>query len=354
MVLYHIVIDRFAVDDNSVGEVCFKGGNLKGILSAIDYIQSLGAEGIMLTPFYKTDAYHGYHITDYEQVDPHFGSWYDVRQLVDEMHLRGMKIVADFVANHCHEKNHLYTDGKHRDWFRYNKDGNVKGFAGFRFLPMLDTDNPAVREYLTERALELCRLGFDAIRLDHATGPSYGFWRYFRNRIKQQFPKVQLIGEVWGEMDFKPSCRLRYLFNILRYSTQEARQMEYIGILDGILDFSYQQMLCDAAHNAASIINNRKLSKKVKSHFKRYPKNYELWLFLDNHDLNRFLFECGQNKELLHEGIEFSKKCKKPLLMYYGTELEFTNDKDIFDGTPYADERVRPCFGRSFNSSAFP
>lgn len=339
------MIDRFAVNDRNVGEVCFKGGSLKGILSALDYIQGLGAEGIMLTPFYKTDAYHGYHITDYEQVDPHFGTWDDVRRLVDEVHRRGMKIVADFVANHCHEKNRLFTDGRHRDWFRYYKDGSVKGFAGLGFLPMFDTDNPDVREYLTERALELCRLKFDAIRLDHATGPSYDFWKYFRNRIKKEFPDVLLIGEVWGEMDFRPRCRLRYWLNRLRYSAQEARQMEYRGVFDGVLDFAYQHLLCEAAHHDASIINNGRLRRKVQSHFSRYPADFRLWLFLDNHDLNRFLFECGQNKSLLHEGVEFSRQLNRTYLMYYGTEREFTNEKDIFDGTPYADERVRQVLG---------
>ncbi|MDO4310915.1 MAG: alpha-amylase family glycosyl hydrolase [Prevotella sp.] len=341
--LYHILIDRFAVDDNNAGEVCFKGGNLKGILSALDYIQGLGVVGIILTPFYETDAYHGYHITDYKQVDPHFGTWDDVRRLVNEVHRRGMTIAADFVANHCHEKNRLYADGKHHDWFKYNKDGSVKGFAGLGFLPMFNTDNSEVRDYLTERGLKLCRLGFDAIRLDHATGPSYAFWRYFHNRIKEPFPNVQLIGEVWGEMDFKPRCRLRYWLNCLRYSAQEARQLEYIGIFDGVLDFCYQHLLCEAAHSDASIINNRILYKKVKSHFNRYPSNFNLWLFLDNHDLNRFLFECGQNRILLHEGIEFSKRFNMPYILFYGTEKEITNDKDIFDGTPYSDERVRPC-----------
>lgn len=343
IMIYHIIIDRFAVNDNNVEEICFKGGNLKGILSALDYMQGLGADGIMLTPFYKTDAYHGYHITDYKQVDPHFGTWDDVRLLVDEVHRRGMTIVADFVANHCHEKNLLYADGRHRSWFRYNKDGSVKGFAGFGFLPMFDTDNPEVRDYLTERGLELCRLGFDAIRLDHATGPSYAFWQHFSNQIKKQFPNVQLIGEVWGKMDFKPRCLLRYWWHRLRYSAQEARQLEYIKVFDGVLDFSYQHLLCEGAHNDASIANNHRLYKKVESHFKRYPKDFKLWLFLDNHDLNRFLFECGQNKDLLREGIEFSKQFNRTYIMYYGTEREFTNDKDIFDGTPYADERVRPC-----------
>lgn len=343
MMLYHILIDRFGISDHSVGKICFKGGNLRGILSKLDYIQELGADGIMLTPFYKTDAYHGYHITDYEQIDPHFGTWDDVRQFVDGVHRRGMIIVADFVANHCHEKNSLFADGKHHDWFLWNKDGSVKGFVGLGFLPMFNTDNPEVRDYLTNKGLELCRMGFDTMRLDYATGPSYRFWKYFHKKLHAERPEIQLIGEVWGNMDFKPRCYIRYRLNCLRYSLQEARQLEYVGILDGVFDFSYQYMLCDAVHKNLPIIDNHRLYKRVKSHFKRYPVSFQLWLFLDNYDLNRFLFECKGNKSALKDVVEFTKQWNHPWLMYYGTEYGFTNEKDIFDGTPYADERVRQC-----------
>lgn len=344
MLIYHILIDRFAGCDRKREGVCFKGGNLRGILSRLDYIQSLGADGIMLTPFYKTDAYHGYHITDYETVDPHFGTWGDVQQLVEDVHRRGMAIVADFVANHCHEKNSLFVDGRHKDWFMYNNDGSVRGFSDFGFLPMFNTDNHAVRDYLVDKALRLCHIGFDAIRLDHAAGPSYSFWKYFRSSIKTHYPDVKLIGEIWGENDFRPRHRLRYFINRMRYTVQEARQMEYVGVFDGVLDFSYQEMLVKVV-NAWNpiIIENKRLARCVKKHFTRYPANFGLWTFLDNHDLNRFLYECHGNTVLFDEAIRFSEQCSHTFLMYYGTEKYFTNQESIFDGTPYADERVRQC-----------
>ena len=45
-------------------------------------------------------------------------------------------------------------------------------------------------------------LEFDNIRLDHATGPTYDFWRYVRKEVKKQYPSVKLIGEVWGSLGF--------------------------------------------------------------------------------------------------------------------------------------------------------
>ena len=144
-------------------------------------------------------------------------------------------------------------------------------------------------------------------------------------------------------MDFKPQCRVRYFINKLRYDAQEAKQLEYSNVFDGILDFEYQHLLCKAIHTGKAIVRNQKLHEEVRLHLARYPTGFQLWLFLDNHDLNRFLFECGGDKTLLKEGIAFSKQWGMPYLMFYGTEKELINENSIFDGTPYADERVRMC-----------
>lgn len=164
-------------DEDAKGN--FKGGCIKSIIEHLDYIQGLGMSGIMLTPFYKTAAYHGYHIVDFEQVDPHFGTNTDMKELVKEVHKRGMVIVADFVANHCHKSCTLFSDGKHKDWFCYKSNGTYKCFAGIEDLPMFNSKNKDVQQYLTQKALDLCDMGFDVIRLDHATGPCYAFWKYF-------------------------------------------------------------------------------------------------------------------------------------------------------------------------------
>ncbi len=341
--IYHILIDRFfpSKDEDINGN--FKGGCVRDIINHLDYIQGLGMTGIMLTPFYRTHTYHGYHIVDFEQIDPHFGTKEDVKELISKVHDRNMIIVVDFVANHCHKNCRLFSDGKHNEWFLFQSDGTYKCFADIVDLPMFNTDNKEVQTYLTERVLDLCAMGVDAIRLDHATGPSYTFWSFLRKSVKRQYPNVRLIGEVWGKLDFKPHNIFRYFFNRIRYDTQEARQLEYVGILDGVLDFRYQQLLCKAANSGKPIANNHALYNEVKTHFARYPTDFQLWLFLDNHDLNRFLFECNGDKTLFWEGIEFSKQWNKTWLMFYGTEKEFTNNKSIFNGTPYADEMVRMC-----------
>lgn len=182
---YHIIIDRFYPINHDFKERAFNGGSIKGIIEKLDYIQKLDMNGILLTPFYQTNDYHGYHITDYNKVDPHFGGWKDVELLVQEVHKRNMMIAADFVPNHCHISNPLFADGKHKDWFLFDRKGKVKGFANLDFLPMFNTDNAEVQQFFIDRGLKLCEIGFDAIRLDHASGPTYNFWRVFKDALKK-------------------------------------------------------------------------------------------------------------------------------------------------------------------------
>jgi glycosidase len=88
----------------------YNGGDLKGLLQRIDYVQGLGTTSIWLTPSFKNKAvqledgpsagYHGYWITDFTQIDPHLGSNADLRALVDAAHARGMKVYFDIITNH--------------------------------------------------------------------------------------------------------------------------------------------------------------------------------------------------------------------------------------------------------------
>jgi alpha-amylase len=88
----------------------YQGGDLKGLLDRIDYIQGLGTTSIWLTPSFKNKAvqledgpsagYHGYWVTDFTQIDPHLGTNDELRALVDAAHTRGMKVYFDIITNH--------------------------------------------------------------------------------------------------------------------------------------------------------------------------------------------------------------------------------------------------------------
>lgn len=127
-VIYFVLPDRFANGDpaNDRGGLSggrlvtgfdptdkgfYHGGDLKGLTDKLPYIQALGATAIWVGPIFKNKpvqgpkghesaGYHGYWITDFTQVDPHFGTNADFKALVDAAHARGMKVYMDIVVNH--------------------------------------------------------------------------------------------------------------------------------------------------------------------------------------------------------------------------------------------------------------
>ena len=103
--------DRLTTGFDPTSKGFYHGGDLKGLISRLGYIQGLGATAVWVTPIFKNKAvqgppghesagYHGYWITDFTQVDPHFGTNADFKALVDAAHARGMKFYMDIVVNH--------------------------------------------------------------------------------------------------------------------------------------------------------------------------------------------------------------------------------------------------------------
>jgi len=103
--------DRLTTGFDPTHKGFYHGGDLKGLTARLDYIQGLGATAIWLGPIYKNKpvqggpgqesaGYHGYWITDFTNVDPHFGGEADMRAFVDAAHARGMKVYLDIITNH--------------------------------------------------------------------------------------------------------------------------------------------------------------------------------------------------------------------------------------------------------------
>ena len=164
---------------------------------------------------------------------------------------------------------------------------------------------------------------------------------------------MRLIGEGVGEMDFKPMVCKRYTDNLNdKWSEQEARQYEYVGILDGVLDYEYYDIIKDALLHDMPIKNNKALKRRVEKHFSRYPKDFELWLFLDNHDVDRMLYYC-KNRDKVKEVLDFTYSWKRPVVIYYGTEQGMCN-KTAIHQEAYDDESVRQCMDwNNINKNVF-
>jgi glycosidase len=138
--------DRLSTGYDPTAKGFYHGGDLKGLIKRLDYIQSLGATAIWLGPIFKNKVvqgakgdesagYHGYWITDFTSVDPHFGANADMQALVSAAHARDMKVYMDIVANHtadviryreCPSRECIYRS---RADYPYTRRGGAKGEA---------------------------------------------------------------------------------------------------------------------------------------------------------------------------------------------------------------------------------
>ena len=361
--IYHLLIDRFnggwQTPPASVNEFC--GGNLQGVIDKLDYIKDLGFNAIMLSPIYKSQNYHGYHTLNFDEVDPHFGTWEDYQRLLDLAHDKGMKIICDFVPNHCwylapiFQETLLKNGGKHRDWFHYPKADSDEfvSFLGFGDLPKFNLLNPEVVNFMIDKASRLVHMGVDAFRIDHALGQPFSFLQRFRESMQAIRSDIVVFGEVWAfgigpqlasQLYFKTDSRLQeFLAQDTKPFSQDNLQADYVGTLDGVLDFAYRDILLEEIHAGRGIKGNQTLRSKVEDHFAKYPEGFKLVLFLDNHDTDRFMFDCQDDEKLLQEAIDFTKELPRPFSFLYGTEQLMTNNPTIFNAEPYADLRVRNC-----------
>lgn len=139
--------DRLATGFDPTSKAFYNGGDIRGLIKRLDYIQGMGATALWVAPIFKnkpvqgpkgqeSSGYHGYWITDFTQVDPHFGTNADFKALVDAVHARGMKFYMDIVVNHTADVIY-FTEcaGKDRCPYRsiadypYQRRGGVNGVA---------------------------------------------------------------------------------------------------------------------------------------------------------------------------------------------------------------------------------
>lgn len=322
--IYFIMTDRFNdgdLDNNNFNDVNKKnpsgyhGGDFKGIIEKLDYIKSLGATTIWITPVVANESYgyHGYWISDFYAVNKHFGSMEDLKNLVNEAHNRDIKIILDHVVNHTGYKHIWLKDKSKNDWFHPRKNitnWNIqeqveKGWlAG---LPDLNQDNPEVREYLLENTLWwIEETGVDGMRLDTVRHVSKDFWNEFAYKIKSKHPDFYLLGEVWNENP-------RYI-----------EQYHALGI-DGMTNYSLYRGIRNAftrygkTNSLISAIDNEK-------HFSNPEIN---GVFIDNHDNTRLITSAGENGEnYLKQALSFIMTYPSIPVIYYGTEIGMEGGKD--------------------------
>ncbi|MGC2555258.1 MAG: alpha-amylase family glycosyl hydrolase, partial [Candidatus Sulfotelmatobacter sp.] len=126
--VFYEVYPRSFADSNGDGI-----GDLKGIESKLDYLKELGVDAIWITPCYPSPQVDfGYDVSDYENIDPMYGTLADFDHLAEAAKKKNIRIIMDFVINHTSEQHPWFLDSKssrtsaHRDWYIW-RDGKADG-----------------------------------------------------------------------------------------------------------------------------------------------------------------------------------------------------------------------------------
>ncbi|MFD0521660.1 pullulanase-type alpha-1,6-glucosidase [Paractinoplanes durhamensis] len=388
--------DRLQTGYDPTDKGFYHGGDLQGVIDKLDYIQGLGTTAIWLAPVFKnrpvqgsgTDisaGYHGYWITDFTQVDPHFGTNADLKRLVKLAHQRGLKIYLDIIVNHTADviqyaenkydyidkatapykdasgnafEDRNYSDGQngfpsvstasfpYTPIFPTQKDKTVKvpswlndptmyhnrgnsTFAGenseygdFYGLDDLWTERPEVVRGMTKIYADwITDTGIDGYRLDTVKHTDLDFWPQFAAGIKKAAGKDFFM---FGEV----------------YSADQEIESTYVreGGLPATLDFSFQEAAKGFVTGAGSAQTLADVYAKDALYTARDTDADRLPTFLGNHDMGRIgsFIESGNSDassylrrdELAHELMFLTRG--QPVV-YSGDEQGFTGpggDKD--------------------------
>ena len=364
-VVYLLMPDRFAngdttndrpakspgLIDRSKGRY-YHGGDLAGVRQRLPYLKSLGITAVWLNPIYDNNDklneretydgqaitdYHGYGAVDFYAVDEHLGTLAELKQLVDDAHRSGIKIILDMVANHTGPYHPWVNDSPTPTWFHgtaakhlantwqvwtlsdpYStpamREATLDGWF-IDILPDFNQSDPEVARYINQNTLWWAGVsGIDGIRQDTWPYVPRTFWRDWMNAIKREYPAMTVVGEVF---DGDPSL----------VSFFQGGRRGWDGIdtrVDALFDFPLLFPLRRAFAEGKSL---REVAQMLsRDHL--YPNASALMPFLGNHDVGRFMNEPGATIEGLKLAYTFLLTVRGTPLLYYGDEIAMPGGGD--------------------------
>ncbi len=225
----------------------FYGGDLRGLIEKLPYLQSLGITCLYLNPIFESPSNHRYNTADYLHVDPVLGSEDDLRALAAAAKDAGMRVILDGVFSHTGDDS-LYFDRYGRypglgayqskespyyEWYDFRAwPDSYRAWWGFPTLPEVNELVPSYLEFIAGVLSHYAALGFTSWRLDVADELPDEFIAFLRARLKALDPEGLLLGEVWDDASNKEG------FGARRKYVDGAE-------LDSAMNYPLRDALCD-------------------------------------------------------------------------------------------------------------
>lgn len=388
-VLYMLMPDRFANGDTKNDQikgmnkyVCDRtkpslrhGGDLEGIRKHLDYFTNLGVTALWFTPVLENNSpdtngfstYHGYATTDYYKVDPRFGTNKEYRQLIDEAHRKGLKVVMDMIFNHCGFEHPWLKELPSDDWLnepewlkegtgsgRDEKTGMPNGTktnskylqTSYKLTPVLDPyaskidlketvdgwfvpsmpdlnqRNPHVIKYLIQNSIWWIETaGINGIRMDtypYADRKAMALWM---KTLNEEYPNFNVVGETWNT---EPAFTAAW--------QKDSKLSDINSNLKTVMDFSFFEKINKAKNEETDGWwdgLNRVYNSLAEDYLYENPR--DVMAFIENHDTDRFLGH-GQDVAALKQSLALLLTMNRIPQLYYGTEVLLNGTKEKSDG----------------------
>lgn len=364
--VFYQIYPRSFCDSNGDGI-----GDIRGIISKLDYLKDLGINAVWLSPVYASpNDDNGYDISDYRNIMPEFGTMEDWKEMIDEMHKRGIRLVMDLVVNHTSDEHAWFQesrkskDNPYRDYYIWRKGRGKDGkkppnnwtsrFQGSAWeydettgewylhlfskkQPDLNWDNPKVRQEVIDICNFWFELGVDGFRCDVITYISKA----------EGLPNGKFNPFLCGDEHFILGPHIHeYLNQVNRESWSKYDTMivgEAIGCtvdnaeslvsedrneLDSAITFELMQV--DFKWDFWPVKFNLKKFKAVQSAFQSLPDTCWNTLYYENHDQPRSVSRYGNGngyhrKELAKMLAVSLHMLKGTPYVYQGQEIGMTN-----------------------------
>jgi neopullulanase len=320
----------------------FQGGDLYGIVDKLDYLQKLGVTALYLNPVFKSASNHRYHTYDYFEVDPLLGGNAALRELVDELHARKMRVVLDGVFNHAgrgfwpfHHVLENGSDSPYVDWFYiygwplvpYPPDAmtpiNYEAWWGLPALPKLNVGNPGMRDYLLDAARHWIDFGVDGWRLDVAEEiKDVTFWQQFRQATKSANADAYLVGEIWHEA---PEWLRGDRFDAVMNYVLSRAALGFFGA--ATLNATYRP-----GGFPLNPLSAQEFAKAVGDSLSLYDWEVEQAQLnlMDSHDTARILWIVNNDESALRLCTLFQMTMPGAPCIYYGNEIGMSSATDPY------------------------
>ncbi|MEO8763253.1 MAG: alpha-amylase family glycosyl hydrolase [Ginsengibacter sp.] len=323
------------------------GGDLQGITSHLNYIQSLGVTTLWLNPVIENDmpdrTEHGYSFTDHYKIDPRIGGEAAYHRLIDSVHEKGMKIIQDAVYNHVGKYHFTVIDMPMKDWLHqwptytntsykdqtlfdpYVSETDRKKMSDGWFtteMPDLNQQNPFVADFLIEHAIwTVEEFGIDGWRIDTYPYNDLNFMNRCNKALTDEYPQITMFGETWVHGVPNQS-----------YFVQNNYSIPFKSNLQASADFQTLWALTDAMTKDfgwTDGVNNLYTTLAQDFVYKDPTRNV---IFFDNHDIARFFSVIGEDVEKYKSSIAWLLTCRGIPQLYYGDELGLTGFTSPNDG----------------------